>query len=280
MRKSLKHIFALVLALAMVLSVSISASAANGDNTTVLKSLPDTFLYIMEVHPIVDQGPIAISQATLTENGEDTPIYFVALHGTEVTSIGEAVDVTSDLQAGFDKDSTYKADIIKDIKEDVPAGSNLVIAGHSLGGMDAQRVAADPEIKDNYNILYVTAIASPLLSYGETEGTVNRLAEKSDAVPYLSHYTLEDLDLQKSTRSEEHGDDYNITNAHTHSYEDAAVWGNYDAVGTKGGNAVITIDNTTTKIHSAPKYDWQQGNRIYFGYPADGNNFHGISILY
>lgn len=279
MSKSIKHIFALVLALAMVLSVSISASAASS-NTTVLKNLPDTFLYIMNVHPIADQGPIAISQATLTENGQDTPIYFVALHGTETSAYGEAVDVTSDLQAGFDKDSTYKKDIIKDIKQDVPAGSNLVLAGHSLGGMDAQRVAADPEIKNNYNVLYVTAIASPLLSYGETEGKVNRLAEKSDAVPYLSHYTFDNMDLQKSTRSEEHGDDYNLFNAHTHSYEDTSVWGNYDAVGNKGGNAVITIDNNTTKIHSAPKYDFQQGKRIYFAFPWDGNNYKGISILY
>ena len=279
MKKTWKHLFAVVLALALTLSVSVCAFAAEG-NMRTFKTIPDTFSYIQsEVHPMIDQGPFTISQATLTENGVDTPVYFIAMHGTETSSFGEAEDVVSDLYAGFDKESQYMKDIKKDILTDVPKGSNLVIAGHSLGGMTAQQLAADPEIKDNSNILYVTAIAAPLLSYQKTEGKVNRLAEKADAVPYMSHYTLSDLDLQKSTRSEEHGSKYNIINSHTGSYKDPAVWGDYDAVGNKGGNAVLTVNTDTTKVYCAPISDRQTGTRAYASVFIDGN-WIGVSVLY
>ncbi len=287
MKKSIRHIlsfvFALVLAAAVMTASAFAAEAPkskDGSRYMELKNIPDTFLYIMQAHPIVDQGPIVISQATLKENGTETPVYFVALHGTEVTDFGEAVGVKEDLQSGFDKDNTYVRSIVKAIEQDVPKGSNLVLAGHSLGGMAAQQVASNQTIKDDYNVLYTTAIASPLIDKDQPEGKLNRLGDKNDAVPWLSSYTLSDREAQEGTCQKEDSS-YNITNAHTHSYEDTSIWGNYDAVGNKGGNAELILDTATSKVHYAPSNESNSNpQRIYFGFPWDGNNYQGISVLY
>ncbi len=277
MQKKGRRLLCLVFALAVTLCISVCAMAA--EKTITLKTLPDTFLYVMQdAHPLVDKGPVAISEATLTENGEETPVYFVALHGTEVTALGEAADMISDVQVGlFESDNKYTSNAKANIYEDVPKGSNLIIAGHSLGGMSAQMLAADPDLKKDYNILYTTAIASPLIMKdAEKEGTVNRLADNNDLVPKLSIYTLTDNEAQKSNVYTTDSD-YNMFTAHTGSYDDADLWGTYDAVGTPNGNATLTVNASSTKTHASPMFG-QSGTRYYFAMPKDDNNYQGISI--
>ncbi len=74
-------------------------------------------------------------------------------------------------------------------------GSNLVVTGHSLGGMVAQQVAADSTIKKNYNVLNTVTFGSPLINGFQREGTVKRLGDTSDPVPYLSLTTFTNIVL-------------------------------------------------------------------------------------
>lgn len=280
MKHAMKRVIAVVLAAALTLAMSIAASAAAYPQNSQLKRISDTFLYIQtDIHPLTGTGPVAISQGTLTESGETTNIYLVAMHGLEATAIGYSDDfINCILSGGFETTTPYLNNVKKYMNETIPAGSNVVFIGHSLGGMTAQQLAADQEVKDKYNIVYTTCIASPAICPEQQEGKLNRLVEKSDAVQYLSKYTFSDMETKKANRSVEHGK-YNIFNAHTHSYEDRTVWGDYDAVGNKGGDAVITIDDTTTKRFSAPLTSAQTGkSTIYFAIPYDGNNFFGVAV--
>ena len=96
----------------------------------------------------------------------------------------------TDLLVGFEQDNRYIQNVRAAILNNVPAGSNLLVTGHSLGGMVAQQVAADSQIKSNYNVLNTVTFGSPLIDGFQREGTVKRLGDTSDPVPYLSLTTF------------------------------------------------------------------------------------------
>src|SRR5690625_6923903 len=44
---------------------------------------------------------------------------------------------------------------------DVPQGTELVLSGHSKGGMDAINLSTDPEIRAKFDVVLVTTFGSP-----------------------------------------------------------------------------------------------------------------------
>ncbi len=86
-------------------------------------------------------GPIGIVKAVLNQNGKEKNVYIVALSGTELiwsdyTGL-QSTGAVTDLLCGFNLDNPYIKAVVKAMKQNIPAGSDVVFYGHSLGGMIA-----------------------------------------------------------------------------------------------------------------------------------------------
>lgn len=180
-------------------------------------------------------------------------VYVVALSGTDTDALNQSTGIWTDLLVGFEFDNRYIQNVKKAIMENVPAGSNIIVTGHSLGGMVAQQVASDSEIKSNYNVLNTVTFGSPLINGFKREGTVKRLGDTSDVVPFLSLTTFTNVIWQSAGLNREDGGyGLNLMGAHCESYNRADVWGAYDVTGTKNGGATLTLDYSTTAFFFSP----------------------------
>ena len=271
--KKYRRILSVVLVLVMLLGMTVSASAAEADNETLISAVQAqlnakktvTFTNAAELARLVQigysyrqpNGPISITKGTLTTKSWFTTttktVYVICLSGTDL-AFNQTTGVATDLLVGFEQDNLYLRNVRNAIVNNVPKNANLVIAGHSLGGMVAQQAAADSTIKSRYNVLNTVTYGSPLISGLSREGTVKRLGDTRDVVPYLSVSTLTALVWQAAGLNRENGGygAAQVVTAHCESYQRAAVWGAYDVTGTKNGNAKLTLDFATTKFYASP----------------------------
>ena len=117
------------------------------------------------------------------------------------------------------------------------------------------QAAGDGWIKDNYQVSNTVTFGSPLITPpGGREGRVTRLSDSSDPIPVLSADTVMNP-VQGILGPHYETSRYNNIDAHTHSYVDPAVWGNYDALGQKNGSATITTDSSQSRFFQAPTGD-------------------------
>jgi hypothetical protein len=134
-------------------------------------------------------GPVSITPARLQRPGqrpnEGRKVYLMGISGTEVLP-NQSTGWITNLKAGFNQGNPGVRNAKEAIYQLVPKGSDLVLAGHSQGGMIAQQLAADPDIKRDYNVVQTVTFGSPLIEWGNREGDVNRIAAKYDPVPRLS----------------------------------------------------------------------------------------------
>ena len=271
--KKYRKILAVVLSLVVLLGMAVTASAAEADNETLINAVQAqlnakqtvTFTNAAELARLVQigysyrqpNGPISITKGTLTTKSwfstTNKTVYVVCLSGTDL-AFNQTTGVATDLLVGFEQNNLYLRNVRNAILDAVPKGSNLLIAGHSLGGMVAQQVAADSTIKAKYNVLNTVTYGSPLISGLSREGTVKRLGDTRDVVPYLSVSTLTALIWQAAGLNREDGGygAAQVITAHCESYQRAAVWGAYDVTGTKNGNAKLTLNFATTKFYASP----------------------------
>ncbi len=242
MKKMGKKIAALSLALVMALTVVVTlGTTSQAAETTTLTTSAQVADLVWDGYNGGELGPISIIEGKLN----NTDVYLVTLSGTEDVS-GQSTGYLTDLLSGFNLNNAYYENVVAVISENIPAGSNLVIAGHSLGGMIAQQVVADSTIKANYNILNTVCFGSPLLSAGSREGTVKRLGDTSDVVPYLSGSMFNNTIWAVAGLNRENGG-YGtaVVKAHCESYLRDDVWGKYDVTGTKNGSNKLTLDLST-----------------------------------
>ena len=271
--KKTRRILAVVLCLAMIFGLSVAANAAEADNETLINAVQAqlnakqtmTFTNAAELSRLVQigysyrqpNGPISITKGTLTTKSwwttTNTTVYVVCLSGTDL-AFNQSTGVWTDLLVGFEQDNCYIRNVRNAILDAVPKGSNLVIAGHSLGGMVAQQAASDSTIKSKYNVLNTVTFGSPLINGLSREGTVKRLGDTRDVVPYLSVSTFLNVVWQAAGLNREDGgySATQIVTAHCESYQRAAVWGADDVTGTKNGNAKLTLNFATTKFYASP----------------------------
>ncbi len=278
MKKVKKTVVALVIALAMAVSMGVTAMAANATTektTTTMTNATEVYTRIVRTHPNFG-GPIGIVEGTLTQGKKKTPVYLICLHGTEVGLNGQAVQISTDLLSGFAQKNSYAIDVLKTIRKNIPKNSNILFAGHSLGGMVAQQVAAMDEIKNHYNVINTVTFGSPLISE-DGEGTLHRLCDASDPVPYLSYMTLSDLEKQLDTRTTE-GESGLSFKAHNSSYFDEDMWGTYDVLGVKDGNATLKLDESTAKIYNAPLMRVTLVGSYYAGIEIN-HKVYGVSFV-
>lgn len=269
----MKKIWKWVLCLAMTAAVtgsaflpSMTAKAAEteGTNTTVYDTSCDMAKYIYQGYYHCDtgvnpdsNGPIAIAPAKLvTKNafGKEVKkdVYIVGLAGTEFI-FNQPRGVITDLQVGFEQDNFYIREIRKVVTRVVPKGANVIFTGHSLGGMVAQQASGDKVLKARYNIINTISFGSPLINPVGREGQVKRLGDTADIVPYLSAQSVVRPIRQIAGLNREDGGyaKKDFAEAHMRSYLREDVWGDYDVLGVKGGNAKILIDESQIESYGA-----------------------------
>lgn len=251
----------LILTLTKGLTVSAAAPAVPPDTTYTTACDVAEYIYAGYYHCATGsnpnfKGPIHIVKATLTQNQKNSPVYLIGLSGTELI-LNQPTNIITDLKCGFEKDNKYLQEIVKIICREVPEGSSLIIAGHSLGGMEAQQAAGNSTLKSNYEILNVVSFGSPLISPANREGTVKRLGDKADIVPYLSINTItRPLHQIYGLNTEDGGYGRDFTSAHMKSYLREDVWGSYDVLGIKNGNASLSFNYGEIKGYGAYIIPW------------------------
>ena len=202
------------------------------------------------------KGPITVTQGTLVKGSRTTEVYLVTLSGTEIV-FNQSTEVLTDLLSGFNLKSAYYYNVVNVITKNIPKNANLILAGHSLGGMIAQQVSADSTIKYRYNVLNVVTFGSPLLAYGFREGTIRRLGDISDVVPLLSgNLFVTPIRALAGLNRENGGYYFRPVTAHTDCYVREDVWRRYDVTGTKYGSAKLTLDLDTRVFYQSPIVDW------------------------
>ena len=210
-------------------------------------TMADLIKYLRTSYNKNTAGPICISQAVLHRDGENLPVYLVTLAGLE--SDGQGNDINACLHSGFNLESTYSRRLRQVMTQNIPENANVVIIGDSLGGMTAEQMAADPTIKDRYNILYTMTTGSPNVDPIGREGQVIRMCDVNDPVPYLSV----NLPLARMDRVEDDAGFGKFSfDAHGKYYRDP-TWSKYDVMGQKGGRTSMTIDTSTAHFYKVPK---------------------------
>lgn len=255
MKKSIR-ILSSLLAVLLLVSMLIGGSVASATNTVTYTNATEIYTYVRDGYNQGSQGPISITKGTLKSGFSSKTVYLVTLSGTELV-LNQSTGVLTDLLSGFNLNNVYYANTVKIIKANVPKNANLIIAGHSLGGMIAQQVAADSGIKSRYNVLNTVCFGSPLLAAGSREGTVRRLGDVSDPVPYLSGSLFNNTIWAIMGLNREDGG-YGIRGitAHNQSYFRTDLWGRYDVTGTKYGSAKLILDLDTRVFYQSPVIDW------------------------
>lgn len=247
-------ILAAVLALALVVTALFGGVTAYASNTRTVTDSTEIYELVRDGYNQGQKGPISITKGTLRQGLSSKTVYLVTLSGTELV-FNQSTEVLTDLLSGFDLNNPYYYNVVRVIQQNVPRGANLILAGHSLGGMVAQQVAADSAIKANYNVLNTVAFGSPLLSVGSREGVVRRLGDVSDVVPYLSGrlFTNPITAIFGLNREDGHYYGRPIT-AHNSSYFRTDLWSRYDVTGTKYGSAKLVLDMSTRTFYQAPMF--------------------------
>lgn len=255
MKKSIR-ILSSLLAVLLLVSMLIGGSVASATNTVTYTNATEIYTYVRDGYNQGSQGPISITKGTLKSGFSSKTVYLVTLSGTELV-LNQSTGVLTDLLSGFNLNNVYYANTVNIIKANVPKNANLIIAGHSLGGMIAQQVAADSGIKSRYNVLNTVCFGSPLLAAGSREGTVRRLGDVSDPVPYLSGSLFNNtLWAIMGLNREDGGYGIRGITAHNQSYFRTDLWGRYDVTGTKYGSAKLILDLDTRVFYQSPVIDW------------------------
>lgn len=257
MKKTLRLTTKLLAIVLIIATLAGGVTAFAASRTQTLSKAPDLFNYVLQGYNGDGRGPIIITRGTLQDRsglGKKT-VYLVTLAGTD-NHLQQSTNALSDVLAGINLPNAYFDRATSAILKAVPKNANLILAGHSLGGMVAQQLAANPTIKSKYKILNTVTFGSPLTAPGLQEGTTRRLADKADPVPYLSVNTLFfPIHIAIGMKTESAG--YSVSQgweAHGCSYSNAKVWGAYDVLGDKGGRKQLVLDMNTQQFFKAPTY--------------------------
>ena len=251
MKKVSFVLLAVLLAFAIV---GCGSFGAGSRSTVTYTSAPEMYAHVNLGYNEGEFGPITVTQGVLKDGKTSKNVYVVGLSGTEMVK-NQSTGLLIDLLSGFCLDNDYLRNVVDVINENVPKNSNLILTGHSLGGMIAQQVAADKSIKDGYNVLNTLTFGSPLLAAGSREGTTIRLGDTFDAVPYLSGSLFNNTLWAVLGLNREDGGYWkkaDFEGAHCDSYARSDLWGKYDALGKKKGSAKIVLDMDTLTYYHSP----------------------------
>ena len=228
----MKRAISTIICLAICFVLAFSAFAQPSES--IFETAADIMAYV-----IVDKEfttPLRIVPAVLSKGSKSIDVYLVMLLGMK--------DIKGQVNSSKGGGTGVYSELVKKvIFENVPEGSALVFAGHSLGGMTAQLLRYDEELCASYDILNVLCGGSPLTEAGgEPEGTLHRLTDVLDMIPYISSSSFCNFIRQIKTAHRENGGYFfDPDGAHNLSYGRNDIWGKYDVFGEKGGNAILSF---------------------------------------
>ena len=126
----------------------------------------------------------------------------------------------------------------------LPAGAAIVIYGHSLGGMIAQRIICDSDLTAAYEFLNALTFGSPYIvtDKAKREGTLVSLQDTDDIVPKFSLAIVLSREDYNGGLRRTGGFERDLNGAHNVSYKMNDTWGDLDALGVPDGGAVLTLD--------------------------------------
>lgn len=230
--KAGKKILSLLAVLALLLSLSVTGFAA----------MPDSINNVNDAMNFIGSGGVVtVRKGTLYNDSTNKGIvYVVGIVGSN-TSVKnpDNNNFGSCILASASIPSLYFNQVKTDILNKVPAGSKVVLVGHSLGGMVAQQIAADSQIKSKYQILNTLTLGSPYILTGSREGSLHRMYDRADVVPVLSIACIANF-WAGNVEYESGG--YYGSDAHNKSYRYSSCWQKYDAFGVKNGNTKIVLN--------------------------------------
>ncbi|HMN81954.1 MAG TPA: hypothetical protein PKA20_18795 [Burkholderiaceae bacterium] len=101
--------------------------------------------------------------------------------------------VEPDFRSSQGKTTMFQVRILQALRtHGVPAGAQLIIAGHSLGGMDAQNVARSTQLRNyGYRPINVMTFGSPITIDDDPTIGYSRFASRADPVPYAAMKSLQ-----------------------------------------------------------------------------------------
>ena len=228
-----------MLSVVLIISSMLTFASAAGSSSKRIKctNLNEASDFIFDG----GSGEITVSPIKITEKGKTRNAYIVCVMGMGY-KLSKPNNPIACVPAAFNIRNQYYRLVRKTILKYVPKGSELLLYGHSLGGMVCQELACDKELKEPYKITKILTIGSPYIMVlkKNREGKLVRFADKSDTVPKLSPAFLIDRKDYKDAYFEDGAYNGNPDTSHNRSYRDADVWKKYDALGVKGGKAYFT----------------------------------------
>lgn len=228
----IKKLLSAVFAFVMIFSVvAFGASAAK---SRCLADVQDAMNLCRE------QDTYGIYRGSLyTDSKKVSKVYLIVLSGSTMSWEKDDIkSMYSCIKAGTVNNNDYLDAVIAGAKKQIPEGSKVVLVGHSLGGMVAQQFAADKEMKERYEIINILTMGSPYIPVKDREGTIHRMADSGDVVPYCSVAGIGNLWLGNFTYKN-NGYFGDPDKAHNISYNTAKVWKSYDCFGIKDGTNKI-----------------------------------------
>ena len=201
------------------------------------------------------KNPIAIYR--VTNRGPNT--FLMTLAGTELMRVFQANNLHMAFRAYVagimqDPNDPYMQGILRTL-ETLPDGSNLIIAGHSQGGMQGLNVLPylEKSMKHRgFGVDQVVTFGSPITQLHAGKAGIRFIFVKVDGDPIpewgpIPHHSLRVPGLPGGDWAQNHG-----------HYKDSIELEEYDMLGIKGGKACIDTDPTTmvtfdAKVVNIPK---------------------------
>ncbi|MFD7839451.1 hypothetical protein [Streptomyces sp. NPDC059761] len=147
----------------------------------------DIVSYVNDIGALGNHGLVLLRRVECTDGAVR---YVLLLPGTSFGLLSNSTpqDLVGALDGLLRTDTTYTRAAKKLLRRaGVPTGSELMIVGHSLGGMTAMNLASDVEVSAAYRVTHVIAIGSPIDSKRPADHTtrVISLVNKHDVIPGL-----------------------------------------------------------------------------------------------
>jgi hypothetical protein len=191
-----------------------------------------------EVFRGYDGRPIRIAQVLNVPKND--PTYLVTLSGTELFNLAQATTVPEDTLAEIDVHDAFYRVALHAIRATVPRGSRLILAGHSLGGMEIQNLVNDPALNDTYQVTDVIVFGTPKTKAPLVSGIRYRVLELvGDPVPALATYRWPSFMVDSLTNPWEH--DPGAVYGHLEYPHSTLLGTAFDGLGTYHGKTVLKI---------------------------------------
>ncbi|MEY4102502.1 MAG: hypothetical protein RIR88_636, partial [Actinomycetota bacterium] len=130
---------------------------------------------------------VRIERYTAEQRGSTQPVYYVYIGGTIDAGIvpqGEAFDMSSNVSAIAGLDAASQRATVQAMREaGIQAGDQVILVGHSQGGLIAARIAES----EQFHVTDVVTVGAPIHSIAvPASTTVLAIEHEEDIIPSLS----------------------------------------------------------------------------------------------